>query len=79
MCKHDNGEHGLRLFRPKNVTSAAQITYYCQICARDKYGHQMGHICQILNMHIWAIYVQEHNTYEKPFSKEQCPHISTDH
>ena len=44
-------------------------TYFscdCQICVRNKYAHQIGHICQIFDTLIWKMHTYTCPTYEVP-------------
>ena len=37
---------------------------YCQICDRNKYAHQIGHICQIFDGLTRKMYIQIFATYD---------------
>ena len=40
------------------------FTCYCQMGTTNKFAHQIGHICQILNMHMQELDVNRYATYE---------------
>ena len=40
------------------------FTHYIQICFRKKLAYQIEHICQILDVHTWGMYVQKYATYK---------------
>ena len=52
---------------------------YCQICARDKYAHQMRHIyhkCQIFHGLIWEMYTNVCATYEVTAINQVYAHLT---
>ena len=51
----------------KNNQMYFYFTWYCQICARNKYASHTGYlslICQIHAMHIWGMFPHIYATYE---------------
>ena len=50
----------LQLYAKVEPICIFYFIYYCQICTRNKYAHQIGHKChaqQISDAHIWIVFV----------------------
>ena len=64
------GQHAKLAYRPNSFVYVTQSTthyhiyfpWYCQISARYKFDPQICHIWQILDVHIWGMYVHIHAT-----------------
>ena len=67
-----HNQHVIWVYRPNifaqmcyNTTNCnTYFSCYCQICARNKYAHQIRHICQMFYRLIWKMYTHICATYD---------------